>query len=87
MLHDMDSGRIYELKVYGRMDTAFSLRLGQEFTVRGKKVSISDIYRDKNYLQLYGVKRYIIEVKREDGNRVIWKYFEGVDVEVTNDIE
>jgi len=87
MLHDMDSGRIYELKVYGRMDTAFSLRLGQEFMVRGKRVSISDIYRDKNYLQLYGVKRYIIEVKREDGNRVIWKYFEGVDVEVTNDIE
>jgi predicted DNA-binding transcriptional regulator YafY len=83
----MDSGRIYELKVYGRMDTAFSLRLGQEFMVRGKRVSISDIYRDKNYLQLYGVKRYIIEVKREDGNRVIWKYFEGVDVEVTNDIE
>lgn len=87
MLHDLDSGSIYELKVYGRMANAFSIHVGQQFKVKDSLIKVCDIYRDKNYLALYGVKRYVVEVEKSDGNRVIWKYFEGVDVEVTNNID
>jgi hypothetical protein len=87
MLHDLDVGTIYELKIYGRMDNAFTIRLGQRFMIKGAEVFISSIYRDKNYLELYNVKRYIVEVQLPNGDNVIWKYFEGVDVEVTNKID
>lgn len=86
-LIDLDSEFIYELKIYKRQAEAFTIRKGQSFVVKGKEVEVSDIYRDKNYLQLYGVRRYLIEVKFKDsGDKIVWKCFEGVDVEVTYDI-
>lgn len=86
-LIDLDVEYIYELKIYKRQAEAFTIRKGQGFTVKGKEVTVSDIYRDKNYLQLYGVRRYLIEVQFvESGDKIIWKCFEGVDVEVTYDI-
>jgi len=86
-LIDLDVEFIYELKIYKRQAEAFTIRKGQSFVVKGKDVEVSDIYRDKNYLQLYGVRRYLIEVKfKESGEKIIWKCFEGVDVEVTYDI-
>jgi len=87
-LHDFDTGVIREIRIYGRMQNAFSIKVGQVFDVKGKSIRITEIIRDKNFAMLYQQIRYLVRAKDEDtdNSEFDFKDFINVSIEITYDI-
>lgn len=81
------AGDIVEIQVLGKMEKAFSLRVGQKLRIRidGKLegIEIVKIERDMNWLALYNRDRLLIFVVGEDGEEFLWKEFIDYTSEIT----
>ena len=88
ILHDFNTGVIREIRVYGRIDNAFSMRVGQTFPVAGSHIRITEIIDDKNYAQLYHQSRVLVRAKVEgtDNSEFDFRDFRNVPIEICYDI-
>lgn len=71
---------IYEIHAGGDVNY-FRGRVGQKF--QNNELEIIEIVHDRNHLKDYGINRYYVVVKSEEGEIFTWKVFEDCEVKLT----
>ncbi len=76
------TGDIYSIAV-GDPKNGWKFTVGKGFTVMGEYLEIVRILRDDGAFYIHGTIRYVVYVKKEDGEVFCWRYFENHKVDVT----
>lgn len=69
---------IYEIVVGTNPATEIRYHVGQQFSIKGNKHTITTIEEDVNSFALHGVRRYLIYV----GDNKVWQCIENMPVRV-----
>lgn len=79
--------KIYKIRVPST-HTEFTYYLGQEFKLGNKDCKVCEIERDTNNYYLLGSLRYTVwvETKAPDLEKIIFRVFEGLPVDLTYEV-